>query len=87
MEPKFPDILTDDELRSITVPALVVTGSRSALIRQERARESARLMARGESAVIGGSHGGFDHNDELNALMTAFIGKHGVGAESLDGER
>jgi hypothetical protein len=28
-------------------------------------------MPCGEAAVISGSHGGFDRNDELNALLTA----------------
>ena len=32
IEPKKPGMLTDDELRAITVPILLVTGARSALI-------------------------------------------------------
>jgi hypothetical protein len=38
IEPKFAAVLTDDELRSIAVPVLLVTGSRSTVIRPERAR-------------------------------------------------
>src|SRR6202050_594737 len=39
-EPKFPAVLTDDELRAIDVPTLLITGARSALITpaQDRAR-------------------------------------------------
>ncbi|MGH3287327.1 MAG: alpha/beta fold hydrolase, partial [Streptosporangiaceae bacterium] len=32
MEPKFPGVLTDDELRAIDVPVLLITGARSALL-------------------------------------------------------
>jgi pimeloyl-ACP methyl ester carboxylesterase len=39
MEPKFPTILTDDELRAIAVPVLLITGARSALITAEQARD------------------------------------------------
>ena len=42
MEPKFPAILTDDELRAIDVPVLLITGARSALLtpKEARAREA-----------------------------------------------
>jgi pimeloyl-ACP methyl ester carboxylesterase len=50
-EPKKPGILTDDELRAITVPALLVTGARSALLTPAQAR------ARGKPhAARGGRH-------------------------------
>jgi hypothetical protein len=65
----------------------VVSGSRSALISPERARECARLMPRDEAAVISGSHGGSDRNDELNALLTAFIARHGAATGNADEER
>lgn len=38
-EPKKPAILTDDELRAIPVPVLLVTGARSALITPAQARD------------------------------------------------
>src|SRR6202034_4916588 len=38
MEPKFPAVLTDDELRAITVPALLITGARSAMLTPAQAR-------------------------------------------------
>src|SRR5580693_3106623 len=38
-EPKKPAILTDDELRAITVPVLLITGNRSALISPEEAHD------------------------------------------------
>jgi pimeloyl-ACP methyl ester carboxylesterase len=72
-EPKKPAILTDDELRAITVPALVVTGARSALITPSQARERASRMPHAEVADVPGSHGGFDRVDELNERISAFI--------------
>ncbi|MCL2582453.1 MAG: alpha/beta fold hydrolase [Streptosporangiales bacterium] len=79
MEPKFPGMLTDDELGSIAVPVLLLTGSRSALIRPGQARDRARLLPRGEAVVIPGSHGGFDREDTLNGLITAFLSAHPAG--------
>jgi pimeloyl-ACP methyl ester carboxylesterase len=76
IEPKFAAVLTDDELRSITVPVLLVTGSRSTVIRPERARECARLLPHGEAVVIDGGHGGFDDDDKLNELITTFLSAH-----------
>ena len=76
MEPKFPGILTDDELRTITVPALLVTGARSALITPAQARDRGSLMPHAEVAVVPGSHGGFNRIDELNDRIAAFIKAH-----------
>jgi pimeloyl-ACP methyl ester carboxylesterase len=73
MEPKFPAILTDDQLRAIPVPVLVITGARSALITPAQARDRAAQMHDAEVAVVPGSHGGFDRISELNDRMTAFI--------------
>ena len=73
MEPKFPAILTDDQLRAIPVPVLLITGARSALITPAQARDRAARMPDAEVAIIGGSHGGFDRISELNERMTAFI--------------
>jgi pimeloyl-ACP methyl ester carboxylesterase len=76
MEPKFPAVLTDDELRAITVPVLLITGARSALITPAQARDRGRVMPRAEVAIVPGSHGGFDRIDELNRRMVAFIAAH-----------
>jgi pimeloyl-ACP methyl ester carboxylesterase len=73
MEPKFPGVLTDDELRAITVPVLLITGARSAMLTPAEARARASLMPHAEVAIVPGSHGGFDRIDELNARMVAFL--------------
>jgi pimeloyl-ACP methyl ester carboxylesterase len=73
MEPKFPAILADEELRAIPVPVLVITGARSALITPAQARDRAAQMRDAEVAIVPGSHGGFDRISELNDRMTAFI--------------
>jgi pimeloyl-ACP methyl ester carboxylesterase len=73
MEPKFPAILTDDELRAIDVPALLITGARSALLTPAEARARGSLLPHGAVAIIPGSHGGFDRISELNDRMAAFI--------------
>ena len=59
-EPKFPAVLTDDELRAIGVPVLLVTGARSALITPAQARDRGSLMPHAEVAIVPGSHGGFN---------------------------
>jgi pimeloyl-ACP methyl ester carboxylesterase len=73
MEPKFPAILTDGQLRAIPVPVLLSTGARSALITPAQARDRAAQMPDAEVAIVPGSHGGFDRVSELNDRMTAFI--------------
>ena len=75
-EPKFPDILTDDELRAITVPVLLITGARSALLTPAQARARGSLMPHAEVAIVPGSHGGFNRIDELNDQIVAFIKAH-----------
>jgi pimeloyl-ACP methyl ester carboxylesterase len=75
-EPKFPDILTDDELRAIDVPVLLVTGARSALITPVQARARGSLIPHAEVAIVPGSHGGFNRIDELNDRIAAFIAGH-----------
>jgi pimeloyl-ACP methyl ester carboxylesterase len=72
-EPKLPGVLTDDELRSITVPVLLVTGARSALLTPAEARGRGSLMPHAEVAIVPGSHGGFNRIDELNDQIAAFI--------------
>ncbi len=78
-EPKFPGVLTDDELRAIKVPALLVTGARSSLLTPAEARARGSLMPHAEIAVVPGSHGGFNRIDELNERITAFIRGQAVG--------
>jgi pimeloyl-ACP methyl ester carboxylesterase len=73
MEPKFPAVLTDDELRAIEVPALLVTGARSALLTPAEARARGSLMPHAEVAIVPGSHGGFNRIDALNDRIAAFI--------------
>ncbi len=73
MEPKFPGILTDDQLRAISVPALLVTGARSALITPAQARDRGSLMPHAQVAIVPGSHGCFNRIDELNSQIAAFI--------------
>ena len=73
MEPKFPGILTDDELRAIGVPALLITGARSAMLTPAEAHARGSLMPHAEVAIVPGSHGGFNRIDELNDRIAAFI--------------
>jgi len=80
-ETKFPAILTDDELRSIDVPALLVAGARSALLTPAEARARGSLMPDAEVAIVPGSHGGFSRIDELNARIAAFIRAHATATE------
>jgi pimeloyl-ACP methyl ester carboxylesterase len=75
-EPKFPGVLTDDELRAITVPVLLITGARSALITPAQARDRASHMPDVEVAIVPGSHGGFNRIDALNDRIAAFIKAH-----------
>jgi len=75
-EPKFPGVLTDDELRAITVPVLLITGARSAMLTPAEARTRGSLMPHAEVAVVPGSHGGFNRIDELNDRIAAFIKGH-----------
>ncbi len=83
MEPKFPGILTDGELRAIAVPVLLITGARSALITPKQARDRASLMPRAEVAVVPGSHSGFNRINELNDRITAFIQAQGTDSQEI----
>ena len=87
MEPKFPGILTDGELRAITVPVLLITGARSALITPAQARDRASRMPHAEVAVVPGSHGGFNRIDELNDRIAAFIEAQGTGRQAAQPSR
>jgi pimeloyl-ACP methyl ester carboxylesterase len=81
-EPKFPGVLTDDELRAITGPALLITGARSALLTPEEARARGSLMPHAEIAIVPGSHGGFNRINELNDRIAAFIKAHATGQQA-----
>jgi len=81
MEPKFPAILTDDELRAISVPVLLITGARSAMLTPAEARARGSLMD-AEIAIVPGSHGGFNRIDELNDRIAAFIQAHATGTQA-----
>jgi pimeloyl-ACP methyl ester carboxylesterase len=76
MEPKFPAILTDNELRAITVPVLLITGARSAMLTPAEARTRGSVMPQAEVVIVPGSHGGFNRIDELNDRIAAFIEAH-----------
>lgn len=82
-EPKFPAVLTDDELRAISVPALLVTGARSSLLTPAEARARGSLMPHAEIVIVPGSHGGFNRIDELNNQITAFIQAHASGRHAV----
>jgi pimeloyl-ACP methyl ester carboxylesterase len=81
-EPKKLDVLTDDELRAIDVPVLLVTGARSALLTPTQARARGSLMPHAEVAVVPGSHGGFNRIDELNGRIVTFIKAQATGERS-----
>jgi pimeloyl-ACP methyl ester carboxylesterase len=80
MERKFPALLTDDQLAAITVPALLVTGARSALITPAQARDRASHLPNAQVAIVPGSHGGFNRLDDLNAQVVAFLQSVGASA-------
>jgi pimeloyl-ACP methyl ester carboxylesterase len=84
-EPKFPGVLTDDELRAIDVPVLLVTGARSALLTPAEARARGSLMPHAEVVIVPGSHGGFIRIDELNGRIAAFITSHATGKQAARG--
>ena len=75
IEPKFPDPLTDDELRRIAVPTLLLTGRHSALIRPARAMACARLMPAAQAEVVGrAGHGpGLEQAHQVNDRILAFL--------------
>jgi len=82
-EPKFPAILTDDELRAIDVPVLLITGARSALLTPAEARARGGVMPHAEVAVVPGSHGGFNRIGELNDRIAAFIQAQATGKQAV----
>jgi pimeloyl-ACP methyl ester carboxylesterase len=87
IEQKFPGVLTDDELRAIAVPVLLVTGARSALVTPAQARARGSLMPHAEVAIVPGSHGGFNRIDELNDRIAAFIKAHATGKQAAQPTR
>ncbi len=87
MEPKFPAIFTDDELRAITVPTLLITGARSSLITPAQARDRGSHMPHAEVAIVPGSHGGFNRIDALNDRVAAFINAQATNKPRGDSRR
>ncbi len=75
MEPKNPEPLTDAQLRRIRVPALLLTGRRSAMITPQQARGRAALMPDAQAEVVtGAGHGpSLERTDLVNARIAAFI--------------
>ena len=86
-EPKFPHVLTDDELRAISAPTLLVTGARSSLLTPAEARARGSLIPHAEVAVVPGSHGGFNRINELNDRIAAFIKAHATGKQAAQPTR
>jgi pimeloyl-ACP methyl ester carboxylesterase len=82
MEPKFPAVLTDDELRAISVPALLITGARSSMLTPAEACARGSLMPHAEVAIVPGSHGGFDRIGELNDRIAAFVESQATGTQA-----
>jgi pimeloyl-ACP methyl ester carboxylesterase len=80
MERKFPDVLTDDELRRIPVPTLLLTGRHSALISPREAENRASLMPNAEAEVITGARHGpsLEQTNPVNARINAFIAAAGA---------
>ncbi len=87
MEPKFPAILTDDELRAIDVPVLLITGARSAMLTPAEARDRGSLMPHAQVAIVPGSHGGFNRTGELNDQIAAFIHAQASGNQAAQPAR
>jgi pimeloyl-ACP methyl ester carboxylesterase len=81
MEPKFPAILTDEELRAIDVPVLLITGARSAMVTPAEAQARGSLIPHAEVAIVPGSHGGFNRIGELNDRIAAFIEARSAGEQ------
>jgi len=81
-EPSSPAVLTDDELRAITVPVLLIAGARSAMLTPAEARARGSLMPHAEVAIVPGSHGGFNRIDELNDRIAAFIKAHATSKQT-----
>jgi pimeloyl-ACP methyl ester carboxylesterase len=84
IEPKKPAILTDDQLRAITVPALLITGARSAMLTPAQARARGSLMPHVEIVIVPGSHGGFNRIDEVNDRIVAFIEAQTMGQQAAE---
>ncbi len=70
-----PRPLSDDDLRSIHTPTLVLIGERSPLLHPDRARDRVQLMPRGHAEILPGvGHGpGFEHGSDVNDRLLAFL--------------
>jgi len=67
--------LSDDDLRAIDVPALVLIGERSPLLHPEHAKARVELMPNGQAEILPGvGHGpGFEHGSDVNGRLLAFL--------------
>jgi pimeloyl-ACP methyl ester carboxylesterase len=86
-EPQFPGVLSDDELRAIDVPVLLISGARSALLTPAEARARGSLIPHAEVAVVPGSHGGFNRIDALNERIAAFVEAQATGQQAAQPTR
>jgi pimeloyl-ACP methyl ester carboxylesterase len=70
-----PRPLQDDELRGIHTPTLVLIGERSPLLHPDRAQARVGLMPNGRAEILPGvGHGpGFDHGNDINTRLLAFL--------------
>jgi pimeloyl-ACP methyl ester carboxylesterase len=70
-----PPPLSDDELRAIEIPTLVLIGERSPLLHPERAQARVGLMPHGHAEILPGvGHGpGFEHGSDVNDRLLAFL--------------
>jgi pimeloyl-ACP methyl ester carboxylesterase len=74
-------------LRTITTPALLITGNRSALITPEEARDRASHLPNAEVAVVPGSHGGFRDTSDVSNRIVTFINTHPAGQQAAQAAR
>ncbi|CAO5254968.1 alpha/beta fold hydrolase [Frankia sp. AgKG'84/4] len=71
-----PIPLSDEDLRAIRTPTLVLVGQRSPLLHPARARARVGLIPHGRAEILSGvGHGpGFQHGDDVNNRLLAFLG-------------
>ncbi|SNQ48257.1 Alpha/beta hydrolase fold protein [Frankia canadensis] len=70
-----PAPLSDEDLRAIQTPALVLIGQRSPLLHPTRAQARVALMPHGHAEILPGvGHGpGFEHGSDVNNRLLAFL--------------
>ena len=75
-------IAMNQAIRAIDVPALLITGARSALLTPAEAHARGSLMPHAQVAITPGSHGGFNRINELNDRIATFIKAHTTGKQA-----